>query len=304
MTGWSFLSTLTWVLFLVYLLKKYENKITLEKLSKFIEKIKYGKWEIFIKQGIDEVSKISNSIGDSIKNDSEVEKSFNELSGLKNHDKILKSWSLIEKYCDLKLQQLMHKPHEENRTYSSPYVKLLYTGIFIPEFEVLLDKLRVLKFQIGNIENEADIGTEFTSEYLNAAKKACLYIQNITSIPSVNLHALTSIIYVCQMLIDKKEHISIEEILTEIENDNLINFLNEKYKNKGVLINFNDIDSHHPGFKTFYNRALKSLNNAYGHKIRKKFGIENNGLCLIVSWTTEIIAMGGGWHPNEDWSEN
>jgi len=26
------------------------------------------------------------------------------------------------------------------------------------------------------------------------------------------------------------------------------------------------------------------------HRIRKKFGIENNGLCLLISWTAELIS--------------
>jgi hypothetical protein len=44
---------------------------------------------------------------------------------------------------------------------------------------------------------------------------------------------------------------------------------------------------------------LQRMCNAYSGDERKKWGVENSGLCLLLAWTNEIIQQGSGWHPRE-----
>jgi hypothetical protein len=37
----------------------------------------------------------------------------------------------------------------------------------------------------------------------------------------------------------------------------------------------------------------------YAGNERRKWGIENLGLCLLLAWTNEIIQQGSGWYPSE-----
>jgi len=37
----------------------------------------------------------------------------------------------------------------------------------------------------------------------------------------------------------------------------------------------------------------------YAGNERRKWGIENLGLCLLLAWTNKIIQQGSGWYPNE-----
>jgi hypothetical protein len=47
-------------------------------------------------------------------------------------------------------------------------------------------------------------------------------------------------------------------------------------------------------------RHLQSIYGGYAGQERRKWGIENKGLCLLVAWTMEIIQQGSGWQSNED----
>lgn len=85
--------------------------------------------------------------------------------------------------------------------------------------------------------------------------------------------------------IDKKkyDYISIGDIKTHLDKRTLISFLKETLKEcdfslvtdeKGLLIT----------------KELDALLSAYSGKERKKWGIENSGLCLLVDLTLELIA--------------
>ncbi|QDE27997.1 hypothetical protein FIV45_12300 [Paremcibacter congregatus] len=37
----------------------------------------------------------------------------------------------------------------------------------------------------------------------------------------------------------------------------------------------------------------------YAGQHRRKWGVENNGLCLLLVWTNEIIQRGTGWYPSD-----
>ena len=53
-------------------------------------------------------------------------------------------------------------------------------------------------------------------------------------------------------------------------------------------------------FEGNYVRHLQSIYGGYAGQERRKWGVENKGLCLLIAWTTEIIQRGSGWQANED----
>ena len=44
-------------------------------------------------------------------------------------------------------------------------------------------------------------------------------------------------------------------------------------------------------FETWYGEQLKDIYAGYIGQERRKWGIENRGLCLLVAWTATIIQM-------------
>jgi len=57
------------------------------------------------------------------------------------------------------------------------------------------------------------------------------------------------------------------------------------------------------GFDRFYTQSLQSIYYGYAGDERRKWGIQNSGICLLLAWTNEIIQMGSGWHPTTNLSE-
>lgn len=88
-------------------------------------------------------------------------------------------------------------------------------------------------------------------------------------------------------LIDRGEKYSIEEINSHIENKDIIDWLEKKYPfksdNKLDLSLFGKEDRNFIHEK-FYDHWAGYVGTEY-----RKWGIKNNGLCLLVSWGTEIV---------------
>ena len=51
-------------------------------------------------------------------------------------------------------------------------------------------------------------------------------------------------------------------------------------------------------FERFYVSYLQAIQDAYGGQGRRKWGVENRGLCLLVAWTAQILQDGADWRPN------
>lgn len=46
-----------------------------------------------------------------------------------------------------------------------------------------------------------------------------------------------------------------------------------------------------------YQAGLADILGAYAGKERRKWGVENRALCLLIAWTNELIQR-GGWEPS------
>ena len=110
--------------------------------------------------------------------------------------------------------------------------------------------------------------------------------------------ALTLLILQLNKLLDsgKYDEVSIEEIRKQIDNGTILEFL------RNIAQGDIDLSSHLSNsfgdFKTFYIQQLQSLYDAYAGCERRKWGIKNKGICLLLAWTNEIIQSGKNWEAN------
>ncbi|MEQ8526063.1 hypothetical protein [Gracilimonas sp.] len=108
--------------------------------------------------------------------------------------------------------------------------------------------------------------------------------------------ALTLLILQINKLLDtgKYDDITVDDIYMNIDEGTLLQFLKNECSD--------DIDlSYHlstkKNFEKFYLEHLQSLYDAYAGDHKRKWGIKNKGLCLLLAWTNEILQQGSGWKP-------
>jgi hypothetical protein len=119
----------------------------------------------------------------------------------------------------------------------------------------------------------------------------------------MQLNALTLLILQLNILIDtgKYDDITIEEVYSHIDRGTILEFLKER--GQGDIDLSIHLSEAYGDFQSFYIKQLQSLYDAYAGDERRKWGVQNQGLCLLVAWTNEIIQQGSGWTPNMNVSE-
>lgn len=98
---------------------------------------------------------------------------------------------------------------------------------------------------------------------------------------------VTAFIQDLSYLVDKGLIHSIEEVNHHIENKDVLDWLEKEYpfrsKNGVDLSLFKQED------RDFIHNELESIWGAYSGEERRKWGITQNGLCLLISWSIEIV---------------
>ena len=123
-----------------------------------------------------------------------------------------------------------------------------------------------------------------------------------TRIPAVKLNYLTLLILEYNSLIDsgKYDDITISDVHRHIKAGTVLQFIEEQAGEDVNVSLHTSASARDQSFEEYYARYLKSIYDAYAGNERRKWGIQNRGLCLLVAWTNEIIQQGEGWYPNED----
>jgi hypothetical protein len=115
----------------------------------------------------------------------------------------------------------------------------------------------------------------------------------------MEVSALTLLILHINSLIDsgKYNDITIDDIHNAIENKRLLRFIKDRV---GKDIDFSIyLDSDVYGdFENYYETQMNNIYNGYAGNERRKWGVKNLGLCLVLAWTNEIIQQG----ENLEWS--
>jgi hypothetical protein len=133
------------------------------------------------------------------------------------------------------------------------------------------------------------------------AKAIAKQISAITELPKQKLQVLTLLIMEFNHLIDtgKYNHISIEDIHKTIENKNIIEYLSNETSGDSDFSLFLKEGSLYSNYVKYYHEQMYNIYCASAGDERRKWRVENSGLCLLVAWTNEIIQHGSGWHPNQ-----
>lgn len=105
---------------------------------------------------------------------------------------------------------------------------------------------------------------------------------------------LTLMILEINAIIDSGKHdnITIQEMENHISTGDVIAFLKTRCVGSCDLSWVPSASE----FETDYILRLQDILGAYAGSERRKWGVENKGLCLLLAWTNEIIQQGDNLH--------
>lgn len=110
--------------------------------------------------------------------------------------------------------------------------------------------------------------------------------------------ALTLLIVHLNALIDtgRYDSITMDDVEIRIRDGSILRFLRER-AGTDIDLSIHLDSSTYGNFERFYVTYLQSILDSYRGSERRKWRIENRGLCLLIAWTNEIIQQGTGWVP-------
>ena len=211
---------------------------------------------------------------------------------------ILEAYKNLIESAEKKLEELNISLAKENY-HNDALSYLSYTGVFSPDIESIIQNIEFIHHNVKR-RPPRDINIESAENYLAIVKKIEKIINALDSLPALNLNAITFFLMVLYTIIDSNKHndISFDTIHKHIEDGTILDFIAE-------IDETNYVEDVLKGgtwnnFREIYVQSLQSICRGYKGKERRKFGIENSGLCLLATWTNSIIADGSGWHPDKD----
>jgi hypothetical protein len=109
----------------------------------------------------------------------------------------------------------------------------------------------------------------------------------------MKITALTLLILRINSLIDsgKYNSITIADVHQAIEQKKVLRFLKER-AGKEIDLSCHIDSSLYGNFEEYFETKLNNIYGGYAGEERRKWGIQNSGLCLILAWTNEIIQQG------------
>lgn len=271
----------------------------IKRLFPFIEKIKYKNVEIEFSKKIAQVS--ADLSGLQIQ---EIEKSkgASHAYSLVSHSPasaVIEAWNSLERAAQEKVRQLI--PYDE--TFKDPLGRpvdyLDHKGALIPSAASAARDLRMLRNEAVHARPGA-ITREDALQYVAVANRIQTQIDAITELPAVTLTALTLLVLELNHLIDSRKYddISIDDVYRWIEKEAILPSLEARTIGDAHLRLFGE-DGPYSNFSSFYHDRMKCLARDYKGDHRKKWRVENLGLCLLLAWTNELIQQGAGWFPSE-----
>ena len=296
MTGFEFTSnvinSLAWPAIFVILIIVLRKPI--RELLPFLERLKYKDLEVnFRKQAEQTLESIEE------KQDESEER---EQIDLKESPRaaVIHAWSEIVETAEGKYEQL--EPNQKIKKLGPDRALgyFLYMGLLVPETKKVIQELRSLRNQAAHY-SDAAISEDGARAYVRAAEKVKKQIKAISNVSTIKLTHLSYVLLEINAVIDtgKYDYISIEDIHREIENGTVLRYIAKKAAGDIDLSLLLDREDDELNFEERYAEHLQSIYGGYAGQERRKWGVENRGLCLLVAWTIEIIQRGSGWQSDE-----
>ena len=281
-------------LFLIWLARKQ-----IRLLVPLIERIKYKGVEIeFSKR----VAQIAEDVGESPlleSGESEETARIYALADISPASAVLEAWKGLERAAQERVRQLV----PEGETYRDPLGRpvdyLNFKGVLVPSAASAARDLRILRNDAAHAGAD-DVSREDAIQYAAVANRIRTQIEASTELPTVKLTALTLLVSEINHLIDtqKYDSITIDEVYQWIEGERILPSLEERTEGDVDLSLYGD-DGPYVNFADFYHEQMKRLAGGYAGEHRRKWGVENLGLCLLLAWTNQLVQQGSGWHPDE-----
>ncbi len=292
------LDVLIWpsvVLFVVFMLRK-----PIKALLPFVENIKYKDFEVKFRKELDQVKEEAQEAGIELQTKIDEKTEIYKLIEVSPTSAILESWKELEVSARKKVEELAPRDTKFRKLLQRPIAYLEYTGALIPSTARTVRDLQSLRNQAAH-STELKLTKEDAIEYVSLSKGILKQIEAIKELPKIKLTALTLIILELNHLIDsgKYNHITIDDVHKAIEQKQIIPYLRETTKGDSDFSLYGG-DGPYSGFVEYYHEQMEQIYGGYAGNERRKWGIENLGLCLLLAWTNEIIQQGAGWYPSNN----
>lgn len=290
------LDVLVWpgvVLIVAFMLKK-----PIKALLPFVENIKYKDFEVKFRKELDQVREEAKEAGIEIQTEIGDKTEIYKLIEVSPTSAILESWKELEISARKKVEKLAPRDAKFRNLLQRPIAYLEHTGALIPSTARTVRDLQSLRNQAAH-STELKLTKEDAIEYVSISKGILKQIEAITELPRIKLTALTLLILELNHLIDsgKYNSITIETVHTAIEQKRIIPFLKETTQGDSDFSLYG-ADGPYSGFVEYYHEQMYQIYEGYAGNERRKWGVENLGLCLLLAWTNEVIQQGAGWYPN------
>lgn len=293
----SLLDVVIWPIIIFLIFIKFKEPI--KSLLPYVENIRYGDLEVKLREGISQIKEEAKEAGTEIQIDETTTPEIDRLVDISPASAILEAWKELEFSARKKVEELAPRDSSFNNILQRPISYLEYTRALIPSTARAIRELQHLRNQAAH-NSDLKITKETALEYVALAKSITQQVDAISQLPKISLTALTYLILQINSLIDSEEysHVSLEEVHSAMENKRIISYLNEIAAGDVDLSIYGPEGVYHK-FAGYYHNLMYDLHIAYTGNERRKWGVEKQGLCLLLAWTNEIIQQGAGWQPSE-----
>ena len=260
----------------------------------FLNKVKYRDLEIDFKRGLKEIKQVveETDVGEKLED--------LEIPDVSASVMIINAWAEIEDIAREKVIELIPPGEKRDRALIRPVDFLSCSKALIPIVAESVRKMGRLRDNISHFPDDT-IEKSVAIEYLQVSKKIISQINALIRIPIIKHTSLTHLILELNHLIDsgRYDDITIDEVYSQIENRNILPYLNERTNELSDFSLLINDDGTCTEFVNVYHEYMERLYNACSGDHRRKWGVENKGLCLVLAWTNEILQQGSGWHPSD-----
>jgi hypothetical protein len=119
---------------------------------------------------------------------------------------------------------------------------------------------------------------------------------------TMELVRLTHLLLELNSMLDSRNYddLGLAEVKQRIDDGTILRFLRDRGGNDiDLSLHVSDASD---GFEQWYVAYLQSIYDAYRGDERRKWGVSNRGLCLLIAWTNEMIQQGSGWRANDNFA--
>lgn len=213
---------------------------------------------------------------------------------------VIESWKRLERTAREKVRDLIPADDTFANPLERPMDYLDLRGALIPPVANTVRNLRMLRNEAAHASGE-QISKLDAIRYIQLAARIRRHIEAIDELPRAKLTALTFLVLQLNSAIDSRRHddVTISDVYSWIENREVIPKLSE-HIGDDIDVSLYGPDGPYPNFVEFYHDRLHALWGGYEGNHRRKWGVENSGLCLLLAWTNELIQQGSGWYPDDN----